>query len=631
MTSEQLDTALRSVRKYLLSSRNRRGFWGGRLSSSALANAVASFALATIDGRKHRGIIERALRWLIAHVNSDGGWGDTVGSPSNISATILCWSALTALDSERTPRGRAVLSEAENWLRAAAGSLSPDDLIRQVKGRYGSDDTFSVPILAMCAMAGRLGPDGFSRIPQLPFELATAPPALYRWINFSVVSYAMPALLAMGRLVHVYRPTINPVLGLLRDCLTPRALRMVRRMQPSHGGFQDSAVLTAFVVMGLVGAGHVDHEVVRKGEEFLVSHVREDGSWPIDTNLSIWLSSLAVRALVPRSDTIVAETPAAGVLKHWFLAQQHGGVHPMTNSPPGGWGWTDEPGSIPDGDDTASVLIALPRLGPIDAKTREAGTRGLVWLMDLQNVDGGIPAFCRGWGRLRFDRSCPTMTAAFLQAADSWRPFVPAETLGRLDRATISGLLFLHRVQAEDGSWLSLWFGNQHGPDQRNPVYGTARTVMALRELRYRASKGVHKMVERGCDFLEKEQNPDGGWCGYAGIRGSVEETALSVSALAGTGRQAAVLSGVEWLIARTGAGVSADTELTFNPAPIGLYFDRLWYHEEFYPVIFTAQALRRARELERMPSETRVYRKHGSVSRAAGREPISAASGTDA
>lgn len=567
LTSEQLDTALLRVQRHLLGLRNADGYWQGHLSSSALANAVAAFALSCVDAGRHRRTIERALQWLAAHVNPDGGWGDTVGSPSNISATILCWSALRALDHERAPSSLALLDGAERWLSAKARSLDPDDLVRAVRTRYGRDETFSVPILAMCAMAGSLGPDGFSKVPQLPFELATAPPSLYRRFRFSVVSYAMPALLAIGRLVHRRRPAVNPAMRCLRDCLTSRALRMVHGMQPTHGGFQDSAVLTGFVVMGLAGAGHTDHEVVRQGEAFLVSHMREDGSWPVDTNLSLWLSSLAVRALTTSRHETAIPGDLATRLKTWFLSNQHTRVHPMTHAPPGGWGWTDEPGSIPDGDDTASVLIALPALGPIGERTRAASERGLAWLVGLQNADGGIPAFCRGWGRLPFDRSCPTMTASFLLAADTWRPHVSQRIEAVLARPTANAVRFLRDTQAGNGSWTSLWFGNQWAPEQRNAVYGTARTVLSLRARSGAPTSAVRAMIDQGCEFLAGAQNPDGSWSGHRGGPGSIEETALSVSALAGTNRSAAVMLAVTWLLARTGAGVSDTSELRFPRA----------------------------------------------------------------
>jgi squalene-hopene/tetraprenyl-beta-curcumene cyclase len=45
------------------------------------------------------------------------------------------------------------------------------------------------------------------------------------------------------------------------------------------------------------------------------------------------------------------------------------------------------------------------------------------------------------------------------------------------------------------------------------------------------------------------------------------------------------------------------DQGRSFPPAPIGFYFARLWYFEKLYPLIFTAGALLRTRDLVRTGS----------------------------
>ena len=47
--------------------------------------------------------------------------------------------------------------------------------------------------------------------------------------------------------------------------------------------------------------------------------------------------------------------------------------------------------------------------------------RGVKWLLDLQNRDGGWPTFCRGWGKLPFDRSGADLTAHALRAIEAAR------------------------------------------------------------------------------------------------------------------------------------------------------------------------------------------------------------------
>ena len=44
-------------------------------------------------------------------------------------------------------------------------------------------------------------------------------------------------------------------------------------------------------------------------------------------------------------------------------------------------------------------------------------------------------------------------------------------------------------------------------------------------------------------------------------------------------------MRGGVWLIDRTAEGRD------FAPAPIGLYFARLWYYESLYPLIFSVDA----------------------------------------
>ena len=114
-----------------------------------------------------------------------------------------------------------------------------------------------------------------------------------------------------------------------------------------------------------------------------------------------------------------------------------------------------------------------------------AGLAAIRWLLDLQNSDGGIPTFCRGWGALPFDRSSADLTAHALRAGCAWLPQCDAND----ETACRSGQFrerfgFLKKTQRADGAWLPLWFGNEHSPDDENPLYGTAKVFIALRALR---------------------------------------------------------------------------------------------------------------------------------------------------
>src|SRR5204863_1390935 len=131
--------------------------------------------------------------------------------------------------------------------------------------------------------------------------------------------------------------------------------------------------------------------------------------------------------------------------------------------------WTDLPGGVPDADDTAGALLALKNLGDSDEGARDAAISGVAWLLDLQNSDGGIPTFCRGWTNLPFDRSAPDLTAHAVRAWLAWTTDLPPELHRRVRRAIESGVRYLARTQRDGGEWLPLWFGNQRAPDDVNP------------------------------------------------------------------------------------------------------------------------------------------------------------------
>jgi squalene-hopene/tetraprenyl-beta-curcumene cyclase len=552
-------------------------------------------------------LIAGGMVWLAAHQNADGGWGDTVKSFSNISTTMLCRAAFRITNP--TAQFADCLERVENHLRLRHGK-TPEELAEAVRARYGKDRTFSVPILMTSALAGLVKWD---EVPSLPFELACFPQSWFRFLRLPVVSYALPALIAIGQTVYHHRPPRNPVTRLMRRWSLAKSLRVLQAIQPSNGGFLEAAPLTSFVALGLASSGNAQHPVVKKCVEFLVQSVRPDGSWPIDTNLATWVTTLAINALAAAGDLDKVERTTQ--VRDWLLAQQYKERHPYTGAEPGGWAWTDLPGGVPDADDTSGAMLALdhlhslalpeqlPQPGPPVSLTADAASNilaryvrftkqqaipsalraGARWLLGLQNRDGGVPTFCRGWGKLPFDRSGNDLTAHALRALTICKPQAPVVQL-----AMDKGLTFLARNQRPDGSWLPLWFGNQHAPDDENPTYGTARVLAAYRDL----DRMNDEAARRGVAWLLSVQNADGGWGGAADTPTSVEETALAVEVLldAGPDAQAAVNKGLARLVELVEAG-----EL-HNPTPIGFYFAKLWYFEKLYPIIFTVAALGRAR-----------------------------------
>jgi squalene-hopene/tetraprenyl-beta-curcumene cyclase len=650
---------LDQVRSELLQARNGSEHWTGQLSSSALSTATAVSAMSAVLLRSEsaevagagetagslRPLIGRGMEYLSRQQNADGGFGDTDRSHSNIATSylVLAASTLAGKIGEATLDASAV-ADLERYLDRA-GRLSG------LRARYGKDKTFVVPIMNNLAIAGLISWD---QVAALPFEAAVFPQSMYRFLQMPVVSYAIPALVAIGQARHFLGRRVFFPLRLLRSLSVNRTLGVLETMQPASGGYLEATPLTAFVVMSLAATGRCDLAVVRNGLRFLTASVLADGSWPIDTNLATWATSLSIHALAcdPSDDG----DWYSNALAEWHLGCQHLARHPFTGAEPGGWGWTDLSGAVPDSDDTPAAILALDIMrryadGPMRRRMDRAARQGVDWLLRLQNRNGGWPTFCRGWGKLPFDRSSTDLTAHAMRAMrlGSVSPTRPMSAV--LVRSLQKGQHFLTGRQGDDGSWMPLWFGNQDRDDESNPIYGTSKVLIA---------GGTGERSERLAQaFLLDCQNPDGGWGGGASVaptirrladsdpffsqskpqipdslQSSVEETALAVDALATVilrdrdrisafcsqfgaespghrSDQAADGLTEEWPGGSVGEIVTVNDGL---PAailrgvdfltqsvqdrrhqvawPIGFYFAKLWYHERLYPLIFTAAAL---------------------------------------
>ena len=693
---DRLRRCYATVREALLAERTPQGHWVGELSTSALSTATAVMALLQVQSPtrnqvspKNPGfcsetldaLITGGLRWLLDHQNENGGWGDTVKSFSNISTTMLCHAVLVAEQKSEVGVQRSLnsqLSTLNSSIERAQRYIDRAGGVPALVARYGQDKTFSVPILTHCALAGLVD---WQEITPLPFELACLPARFYKTVRLPVVSYALPALIAIGQVRHHFAPTRNPITRILRNCAVKRTLKVLERIQPTNGGFLEATPLTSFVTMSLAAKGLVDHPVVQRGVEFIVNSVREDGSWPIDTNLATWVTTLSVNAL---GDDLPEDSRLP--ILNWLLDQQYKEVHPYTNADPGGWAWTDLPGGVPDADDTPGAILAIlelsrelrvesrevggqrsevrdqesdvcedatespaiamagsarsdatqPTIGPPRSQARawertrhEAPLRprdghrsyevrtaissGINWLIGLQNRDGGFPTFCRGWGKLPFDRSSADITAHGIRVIitlirreergiDPWGCTDLPPSLWRAESSCSTAFRHLERTQRPDGSWLPLWFGNQHAPDDINPTYGTAKVLAAYRD----CDLLDEAAAQNGLAWLRSNHNDDGGWGAGLGTPSSVEETSLAVEALLDDPLASEhIARGLSWLMDRVEAMEQPATSTIAEQAPIGFYFAKLWYFERLYPLVFAVSCLRRA--VRKVDSEPRT------------------------
>jgi squalene-hopene/tetraprenyl-beta-curcumene cyclase len=174
---------------------------------------------------------------------------------------------------------------------------------------------------------------------------------------------------------------------------------------------------------------------------------------------------------------------------------------------PSGWCFEYHNPFYPDTDDTAMVLIGLAKTGQTASGAgREAARRGVRWLLGMQNRDGGWAAFDRNINRQLLTKVPFADHNAML---DPSCPDITArvlESLGhfgfrvgypQVDRA----LTFLERTQEPAGGWIGRWGVNY--------IYGTWQVLSGLQSI---GLDSRHPMVRRAVEWLKKVQQPGGGW-----------------------------------------------------------------------------------------------------------------------
>lgn len=228
------------------------------------------------------------------------------------------------------------------------------------------------------------------------------------------------------------------------------------------------------------------------------------------TTASVWNTSLISYAL--QEAGVTPEDKVIDRANQYLLKKQHhlygDWVIHNPNAFPGGWGFSHINTINPDVDDTTASLRAIARSVTTNTHDRQAWERGILWVLSMQNDDGGWPAFEKNTNR-SFFKMLPIEKAEFI-LTDPPSPDLTGRTLQFLGEYTHltythsivqAGIQSLERNQEMDGSWYGRW-GICY-------LYGTWAAITGLIAV---GVSPANSAVANGLLWIKKVQNEDGGW-----------------------------------------------------------------------------------------------------------------------
>lgn len=468
-------------------------------------------------------------RYLLAGQKENGSWPLFTGGAGDLSATVKAYWALKICGED--PESDAMV-RARTWILGKGGAARANVFTRYSLALFGHipwtgcpampvelvhlprwfpfhtskvaywSRTVMIPLLVLCAKRAR-AEDASVTIDEL---FVTPPFEERRWQTNPNGTAVGNVFLALDKVLHAIEPKVP-------QKLREPAIRQAEEFVLKHLNGEDGlgaiypAMANAVMMMHVLGypADHPSMAIARKSIDLL--KVRRGDQLYLQPCVSpVWDTALSSHALLEAGET---QDPRLEKMLDWLKDRQileHRGDWTVRrpNVRPGGWAFQYENPDYPDVDDTAVVAMAMHRQG--DPKYKENVERACEWLAGMQSASGG-------WGAFEPENEHFYLNA--IPFADHGALLDPPTVdvtarcigcLAQVDSETYAenierGLNFLKREQEPNGSWFGRWGANY--------IYGTWSVLVCLEQA------GVdmrEPWVRRAAQWLKSQQRADGGW-----------------------------------------------------------------------------------------------------------------------
>ncbi|MGA8036464.1 MAG: squalene--hopene cyclase, partial [Candidatus Acidiferrales bacterium] len=505
--------------------------WWGELEADTTLESDYILYLHVL-GRLKSERVAKLANYIRAHQLPDGGWNIFEGGPSELNATVKAYVALRLAGESASS---SALARARDKVLDLGGIEATNSYVRFYLAMVGAVDWSIVPSIPPELM---LLPDWvpiniyemsswtrgiviplaliYSHKPdwRLPggvtaielFKQPGSKPRSFQWDN-SIFTWKN-LFLVLDRGLKLYeRLPWKPFRNRAHD----KARKwMFERLERSEGlGTIYPAMMNSIFALLAEGLDANDPLVARE-VKFLESYeIDENNTLRVQPCISpVWDTAIAMVSLAEAG--VDPSHPSLVAAERWVVSNQILGPgdwqvkNPGTE--PGGWAFEFKNDFYPDVDDTAFVLMALGKISdPESGRLRRAMSRGLSWLVSMQNEDGGWGAFDKN-NDLQFLNHIPFADHnAMLDPSTADVTARAMECLGQMgwpaDHPVIQrAKAFIRHDQTADGSWFGRWGVNY--------IYGTSSVLRAMEAI----GSGNDPKCLKAVEWLRAVQNPDGGF-----------------------------------------------------------------------------------------------------------------------
>jgi squalene-hopene/tetraprenyl-beta-curcumene cyclase len=627
-----LEPVMQRARRCLLSMQNPDGHWRGELQGDTILESEYILLMAFL-GRENEERVRKAANYLVLQARDDGGWANHPGGPVDINVSVKAYFALKlagyAADSPCLQKARTEILK----LGGAVQCNSYTKFYLAFLGQFPYESCAAVPpemiflpkwayfnIYAMSAWTRTIIMPlslfyAHKPVRQIPHEMGVAelfldsprkarwphPPTkrFLTWTNFFLAADQVIKWL------EVWGPQF-----VRKRAIKKAADWMIEHFADSDGvGAIFPPIIYTIISLHCLGYSADTPEMKYALKQLDDLMLEEDETLRVQPCFSpVWDTALSLNALAMAGSG--GHDHASARAARWLLEREvrrPGDWSLMSpDTEPGGWFFEYNNGFYPDIDDTAMVLMGLARSGlawdrhhPAHNGQLElvpAVRRGLNWLMQMQNKDGGWAAFDRDINHeiltkvpfadhnAMLDPSCPDITARVLEALGQYGIRVGNKQVNQ-------GIDFIAKTQDKRGCWIGRWGVNY--------IYGTWQVLQGLEAAGYDMTQ---PMVRHAVAWLRKVQQADGGWgetcqsyddpslAGQGTVTASQTAWALLGLIAAGEAPSTSVERGIHWLIENQGSdGNWQEDAFTGTGFPKVFY---LKYH--MYRLYFPLMALAR-------------------------------------